>query len=66
MTLACLSGVDVPTGLFSLAPGGMNHIAATAVATSANGGVATFHLLRIIMTIVLVPLTIHWLPLRGR
>lgn len=67
LLLARLSGVDTPTALFSLAPGGMNYIAATAEATGANGGiVAVIHLLRIIMTIVLVPLTIHWLPLNGR
>jgi membrane AbrB-like protein len=67
LLLARLSGVDVPTALFSLAPGGMNYIAATAEATGANGGVvAVIHLLRIIMTIVLVPLTIHLQPMGGR
>jgi hypothetical protein len=64
LLLARLSGVDIPTALFSLAPGGMNYIAATAEATGANGGVvAVIHLLRIIMTIVLVPLSIHWFPI---
>jgi uncharacterized membrane protein AbrB (regulator of aidB expression) len=43
----------------------MNYIAATAEATGANGGVvAVIHLIRIILTIVIVPLTIHWLPLK--
>lgn len=61
LLLARLSGVDLATGLFSMAPGGMNYIAATAQATGANGGVvAVIHLIRIIMTIVLVPLTIGW------
>jgi membrane AbrB-like protein len=65
VVLAWLSGIDLATGLFSMAPGGMNYIAATAQATGANGGVvAVIHLIRIIMTIVLVPLTIGWLPLK--
>lgn len=60
--LARISGVDLPTAVFSLAPGGMNFIAATAETTGANGGiVAVIHLLRIVMTIVLVPLSIQWL-----
>jgi uncharacterized membrane protein AbrB (regulator of aidB expression) len=49
-----------------MAPGGMNYIAASAEAAGANGGVvAVIHLLRIILTIVLVPLTIQWLPLKS-
>jgi uncharacterized membrane protein AbrB (regulator of aidB expression) len=49
-----------------MAPGGMNYIAATAEASGANGGVvAVIHLIRIVMTIVLMPLTIQWLPLKG-
>jgi uncharacterized membrane protein AbrB (regulator of aidB expression) len=64
--LARLAGVDLATGLFSMAPGGMNYIAASAEAAGANGGVvAVIHLLRIILTIVLVPLTIQWLPLKN-
>lgn len=63
--LAHMAGVDLATGVFSMAPGGMNYIAATAEATGANGGVvAVIHLIRILMTIVLVPLTIQLLPLR--
>ncbi len=66
MVLAWLAGIDLATGLFSMAPGGMNYIAATAQATGANGGVvAVIHLIRIIMTIVLMPLMISWLPLKG-
>jgi membrane AbrB-like protein len=65
LLLARLAGIDVATGLFSMAPGGMNYIAASAQATGANGGVvAVIHLIRIILTIVLVPLTIQWLPLK--
>jgi membrane AbrB-like protein len=66
LLLARLAGVDVATALFSMAPGGMNYIAATAEASGANGGVvAVIHLIRIVMTIVLMPLTIQWLPLKG-
>ena len=65
--LARFAGIDVATGLFSMAPGGMNYIAATAAATGANGGVvAVIHLLRIVMTIVLVPLMISWFPIGQR
>lgn len=65
--LARVAGIDVATGLFSMAPGGMNYIAATAAATGANGGVvAVIHLLRIIMTIVLMPLMISWFPIGQR
>jgi membrane AbrB-like protein len=65
LLLARLAGVDAATALFSMAPGGMNYIAATAEAAGANGGiVAVIHLLRIVMTIVVVPLTIQWLPLK--
>ena len=57
--LARLSGTDLATGLFSMAPGGMNYIAATAQATGASGGVvAVIHLIRIIMTIVIYPVAI--------
>jgi uncharacterized membrane protein AbrB (regulator of aidB expression) len=49
-----------------MALGGMNYIAATAEASGANGGVvAVIHLIRIVMTIVPMPLTIQWLPLKG-
>jgi membrane AbrB-like protein len=66
LLLARLAGVDAATALFSMAPGGMNYIAATAEATGANGGVvAVIHLIRIIMTIIVVPLTIAWLPLKN-
>jgi uncharacterized protein len=65
LLLARLSGIDLATAVFSMAPGGMNYIAATAESSGANGAVvAVIHLIRIVMTIVVVPLTIAWLPIR--
>lgn len=64
--VAKITGLDLPTALFSSMPGGMSQITAAAEGMGADARlVATFHLVRLVVITAVVPFIAKWLTRGG-